>query len=66
MRRLARMIVAAATATVARRVPVAGQAGGAPAVAFDPSPNDHGAGDSGPWPCWRTDLGGDTQQGEVS
>ena len=66
MRRLARMIVAAATATVARLVPMAGQAGGAPSIAFNPSSNNDGTIDSGLWVHRRADLGGDSRQGEVS
>jgi hypothetical protein len=66
MRRLARMIVAAATATVARLVPVAGQAGGASSIACNPSSNNFGTIDSGLWVYRRAELGGDSQQGEVS
>jgi hypothetical protein len=66
MRRLARMIVAAATATVARLAPLAGQAGSAPSLAFNPSSNNDRAIDSGPSARRRADLGGDSQQGEVS
>jgi hypothetical protein len=60
------MLVAAATATVARLAPVAEQAGGAPFIAFNPSSNDYGTIDSGLWVHRRADLGGDSQQGEVS
>ena len=66
MRRLARMIVAAATAMVARLVPVAERAGGAPSIAFNPSSIKYGTIDSGLWVHRRADLGGDSQQGEGS
>jgi hypothetical protein len=41
------MIVAAATATVARLVPAAEQGVGAPSIAFNPTANNDGTIDSG-------------------
>ena len=66
MRRLARMIVAAATATVARLVPAARQAGGAPTIALYPSSIYHGTIDLGPWFIGGLDPAATLNKGEVS